>query len=82
MPSPNVAEDHQTKNALALLSRDAALMVKDVEAPEKLVAEALQVVGNPERLQELSAHIAEMALPHSADTIAGYVLDLIEKKGK
>ena len=82
VPSPNVAEDHQTKNALALLSRDAALMVKDVEAPEKLVAEALQVVGNPERLQELSAHIAEMALPHSADTIAGYVLDLIEKKGK
>lgn len=82
VPSPNVAEDHQTKNALALLSRDAALMVKDVEAPEKLVAEALQVVGNPERLQELSAHIAEMALPNSADTIAGYVLDLIEKKGK
>lgn len=82
VPSPNVAEDHQTKNALALLSRDAALMVKDVEAPEKLVGEALQVVGNPERLQELSAHIAEMALPNSADTIAGYVLDLIEKKGK
>ena len=82
VPSPNVAEDHQTKNALALLHHDAALMVKDVEAPERLVSEAMQVVGNPGRLQELSEHIAELALPHSAETIAGYVLDLIEKKKK
>ena len=77
-----MAEDHQTKNALALLHHDAALMVKDVEAPERLVSEAMQVVGNPGRLQELSEHIAELALPHSAETIAGYVLDLIEKKKK
>lgn len=76
VPSPNVAEDHQTKNALALVHKDAALYVKDAEATEKLLPLALETVKDDARLKSLSEHIALLALPDSATVIAGEVLKL------
>lgn len=79
VPSPNVAEDHQTKNALALVNKNAALYVKDVDAKDKLVDEALQVVKQPELLTNLSKNIAELAFTDSANVIAKEVIQLAEK---
>lgn len=79
VPSPNVAEDHQTKNALALVEKDAALYVKDVEAPEKLLPTALATIADAGKLESLSKNIAKLALPDSATIIAKEVLKLIEK---
>ena len=79
VPSPNVAEDHQTKNALALVNKNAALYVKDVDAKNKLVNEALQAVKQPELLTNLSKNIAELAFTDSANVIAKEVIQLAEK---
>ena len=79
VPSPNVAEDHQTKNALALVQKDAALYVKDADAPAQLVALALKAVADDQKLHSLSEHIARLALPDSADRIAKEVLKLIQQ---
>ncbi len=78
VPSPNVAEDHQTKNALALVNKDAALYVKDAEAQEKLLDTALETVADDELLKQLSVNIAKLALPDSARLIAEEVLKLIK----
>ena len=77
VPSPNVAEDHQTKNALALADKDAAIYVKDVEAKDKLLPIALETISNPQKLKDLSENIARLALPNSATVIAKEVLKLI-----
>lgn len=79
VPSPNVAEDHQTKNALALVQKDAALYVKDADAPAQLIALALKTVADDQKLHSLSEHIARLALPDSADRIAKEVLKLIQQ---
>ena len=76
VPSPNVAEDHQTKNAMALVNRSAALYVKDSEATGTLLPLALKAVSDEQQLQSLSQHILEMALPDSASIIADEVLKL------
>lgn len=76
VPSPNVAEDHQTHNAMALVNKQAALYVKDAEAQEKLIPLALQTVGNESLLDELGRHAHEMAYPDSAEVIAEMVLKL------
>lgn len=76
VPSPNVAEDHQSKNALALVEKDAALYVKDAEAQDTLMALAIQTVGQEEKLKSLSEHIATLAYEHSADIIAEEVYKL------
>jgi UDP-N-acetylglucosamine--N-acetylmuramyl-(pentapeptide) pyrophosphoryl-undecaprenol N-acetylglucosamine transferase len=76
VPSPNVAEDHQTKNAMALVNKDAALYVKDAEAREKLLPLAVQTVADDQRLSTLSTNILKMALPDSADIIADEVIRL------
>lgn len=78
VPSPNVAEDHQTKNVLALVNKDAALYVKDAEAMEKLIPTALETVADDNRLQALSSNIARLALPDSARRIAEEVLKLAD----
>ena len=78
VPSPNVAEDHQTKNALALVDKDAAIYVKDMEAQEKLLPVALATVKDSGKLKELSNNIAKLALPDSATIIAKEVLKLIK----
>ena len=79
VPSPNVAEDHQTKNALALVNKDAAICVKDAEAKDKLLSAALATVADTEKLRSLSENIARLALPDSATIIAKEVLKLIKK---
>ena len=80
VPSPNVAEDHQTKNALALAQKDAALYVKDADAPQQLLDTALQAVADNARLQSLAGNIGRLALPDAANTIAREVLGLIGGK--
>ena len=76
VPSPNVAEDHQTKNALALVDKDAALYVKDADAREQVINLALATVVDASRLQSLSEHILKLALPDSANIIADEVVKL------
>lgn len=82
VPSPNVAEDHQTKNALALVNKEAAIYVKDSEAKETLLDIAIKTVNDEELLHRLSLNIAKLAFKHSADTIADEVLKLAEKYKK
>lgn len=79
VPSPNVAEDHQTKNALALVNKNAALYVKDSEAKELLLDKALTTVNQPNLLKNLSKNIAELAFTDSANVIAKEVIKLAEK---
>ena len=76
VPSPNVAEDHQTKNAMALVEKEAAMYVKDAEATEKLVGLALATVKDNEKLSDLSRNILKLALPNSAEIIADEVIKL------
>ena len=82
VPSPNVAEDHQTKNAMALVNKDAALYVSDADAPAQAVALALKTVKDDARLAALGANIKKLALPDSADTIADEVIRLALDGGK
>ena len=78
VPSPNVAEDHQTKNAMALVNHDAALYVKDAEAPEKLIRLAIDTVKDDARMTSLSKNILKLALPNSAEVIAKEVIALAQ----
>ena len=78
VPSPNVAEDHQTKNALALSTRDAAIYVKDSEAPATLLQLAIDTVRNDEKLRSLSENVLKLALPDSANIIAKEVIKLAQ----
>ena len=78
VPSPNVAEDHQTKNALALVHRDAALYVKDAEAKEQLLPLAIATVHDDAKLESLSKNVLKLALPDSARIIAQEVIKLAE----
>lgn len=80
VPSPNVAEDHQTKNALALSTKDAAIYVKDSEAPSTLLELAVKTVNDEARLKSLSKNILKLALPDSAKIIADEVIRLAEGK--
>lgn len=76
VPSPNVAEDHQTKNAMALADKDAAICVKDADAPAEVIRLALDTVADDARLEALSANIKKLALPDSASVIADEVVRL------
>ena len=69
VPSPNVAEDHQTHNAMALVNKQAALMIRDADAEEKLMPEALELVRNPAKIAVLERNIAKLALPDAAQRI-------------
>ena len=80
VPSPNVAEDHQTKNALALVNVDAALYVKDAEAPAQLLELAIKTVNDKQKLDSLHTNILKLALPDSADIIADEVIKLAKWK--
>jgi UDP-N-acetylglucosamine--N-acetylmuramyl-(pentapeptide) pyrophosphoryl-undecaprenol N-acetylglucosamine transferase len=79
VPSPNVAEDHQTKNAQALANRNAAIMIKDSEAQQLLVDESLKLIDDLGKKSELVKNISHMALYDSAKTIAEEVIKLIQK---
>ena len=78
IPSPNVAEDHQTKNAMALVNKQAAIYVKDAEAPDTLLPLALKVIADDSKLKSLSENVKTMGLKNSADIIADEVLKLIK----
>lgn len=78
IPSPNVAEDHQTKNAMALVNKQAAIYVKDAEAPDTLLPLALKVIADDNKLKSLSENVKKMGLKNSADIIADEVLKLIK----
>ena len=79
VPSPNVAEDHQTHNAMALVNKHAAVLVKDVEAREKMVQTALELIQDEKSLQELQTNILTLALPDSAKLIAQEVIRLAKQ---
>lgn len=76
VPSPNVAEDHQTHNAMALVKKDAALLVKDADAETELIPLAIKTVADRELLLKLGSNVAQMAFRNSADVIADEVLKL------
>jgi UDP-N-acetylglucosamine--N-acetylmuramyl-(pentapeptide) pyrophosphoryl-undecaprenol N-acetylglucosamine transferase len=80
VPSPNVAEDHQTKNAMALVTKDAALMVADKEAKSKLVDEALKLLFDEQLAKRLSQNIIRLARPNATEDIVSEIEKLIEKK--
>lgn len=82
VPSPNVAEDHQTKNALALVDKQAALYVKDADAPTELIEKALATVADDALLESLSTNVKTLALPDSANIIAKEVIRLAERDNK
>lgn len=79
VPSPNVAEDHQTKNAMALVEKQAAIYVKDADAPATLLKQAIELVNDDKKLQNLSANILTLALPDSATIIAKEVIKIMRK---
>ena len=78
VPSPNVAEDHQTHNAMALVRRGAAVLVKDSEAGEKLMQTALELVRKPEKISEMERNAASLALPGAALSIAEEVYKILD----
>lgn len=80
VPSPNVAEDHQTKNALALVNKNAAVMVRDSEAIEKLVPAALDLILNDKQMTDLSKNIVLLAQKDSANRIVDEVFNIIKLK--
>ncbi|MDR2962162.1 MAG: undecaprenyldiphospho-muramoylpentapeptide beta-N-acetylglucosaminyltransferase [Bacteroidales bacterium] len=80
VPSPNVTEDHQTHNALALVHKNAALLVKDSEAREKLCAAALELLQNETRMAELSHNIQKLAIPNAAERIVNEIFGLVQKQ--
>ena len=80
IPSPNVAEDHQTKNALALVNHHAAILVKDAEAKEKLCGQVIALMNDKAMMGKLEDNISKLAFKNSADVIASEVLQLVNRK--
>lgn len=80
VPSPNVAEDHQTKNALALADKGAAIMIADNEAQQKLVDTILHTVRDSGLLTEMSANVRNLAIENSDEKIVDHILEIIHSK--
>ena len=80
VPSPNVAEDHQTHNAMALVNKDAAVLVRDADAAEQLVPAALELINDDKRLNTLHTNILTLAQTDSARRIAEEVIQLAKKQ--
>jgi len=80
MPSPNVAEDHQTKNAQALVDKGAAIMVKDAEAPEILIQKVFEILNDKSVQQQLGERISQLALPDADQHIAEEIIQLAENQ--
>lgn len=78
VPSPNVSEDHQTKNAMALVDKEAAIYVADAKAKEELVVKAIETVKDDALLQKLEVNIEKMGRPNAAEEIADEVLMLAD----
>ncbi len=82
VPSPNVAEDHQTRNAEALVQRQAAVMVRDGEAEERLMEEAMKLLDDPQRQKTLARGITAFARPRAAEEIAEVIVEAARKRMK
>ncbi|MEK6614487.1 MAG: undecaprenyldiphospho-muramoylpentapeptide beta-N-acetylglucosaminyltransferase, partial [Bacteroidota bacterium] len=82
VPSPNVAEDHQTKNAMALVKQEASILIKDLEAREKLGKEIIYLINDTQKKNKLSENISKLAFPNSAEVIAREVMKLVTIKNK
>ena len=80
VPSPNVAEDHQTHNAMALVNKDAAVLVRDAEAAEKLIPTALELIQDEAKLKTLHTNVLKLAQTDSAKRIAEEVIKLAKKQ--
>jgi undecaprenyldiphospho-muramoylpentapeptide beta-N-acetylglucosaminyltransferase len=80
VPSPNVAEDHQTKNALALVQKNAALYIADADARRTLLPKAINTVSDLEKLESLSRNVIALARPNAASDIADEVIKLATTK--
>ena len=78
VPSPNVAEDHQTQNAQSLVEKNAAILVPDSEAKERLATEALRLLANTDKQAELSENIGKLARPNAARDIAQEIMSIIQ----
>ena len=79
VPSPNVAEDHQTHNAMALVRKDAAVLVKDCDAAKELIGTALRLLGDKKKLQTLSQNVLTLAQKDSAKRIAQEVIAIAKQ---
>lgn len=79
VPSPNVAEDHQTKNALALVSKGAAVLITDEHAAERLYDETLRLLADPARQQQLGERVRELAYPDATKAIVNELFTLVKK---
>jgi UDP-N-acetylglucosamine--N-acetylmuramyl-(pentapeptide) pyrophosphoryl-undecaprenol N-acetylglucosamine transferase len=79
IPSPNVAEDHQTKNAMALVNHAAAVLVKDVDAINDLGHTVVDLFANEDQIEKLQTSIQKMAYRDAADIIANEVINLVQK---
>lgn len=82
VPSPNVAEDHQTKNAQALVADNAAVMITDAEARETLVPKALELLREENKLEQLGANALKLACPRADETIVDEVVRIVEKRAE
>ena len=80
VPSPNVSEDHQTKNAVALANKSAAIVVKDADAAENVMPEVERLLADPVRMQELARNMKALGIADSADRIAGLIIELADKR--
>jgi UDP-N-acetylglucosamine--N-acetylmuramyl-(pentapeptide) pyrophosphoryl-undecaprenol N-acetylglucosamine transferase len=80
VPSPNVAEDHQTKNAMSLVKNNAAMMVTDKDAPDKLVLQALELMYDQSLRSTLGSNCKKLALPGSATKIVDEIYNIVYKR--
>lgn len=78
VPSPNVSEDHQTKNAMALVNKNAAIYVADTKVKDELITKAIETVNDDAKIAELEENIEKMGKPNAAEEIAGEVLMLAD----
>lgn len=77
VPSPNVAEDHQTKNAMALVEQDAAILIRDVEAREKLIPQVLELMQDENRQNEMSKNLKEKAIDNADERIVDVIKNIV-----
>lgn len=78
VPSPNVAEDHQTKNALSLTDKDAAILIRDDKAKDELIPAVEMLFANPERMNQLAENISKFAMPNATENIVKEIIELIK----
>ena len=78
VPSPNVSEDHQTKNAMALVNKNAAVLVKDADAKSELMNALNTLLGDEAKIEELKKNIALLAKPNAAEEIVNEIEKLVE----